>query len=412
MPGGTVLVLSLVLIAGAYGAWSYLSSHDYAVGDLVPEVPERLQRMVGLTERPPVPEATDLDGEAGEFGGARASADRPEQASGPDDRAGDAQSSGGGSAGGALETEQVADLPETSPDMDQPATAPDDGGGGPDLAGNDRAETGPAAGSDAERAASAVPEADAGSGSGTAPAGSARTQAEPAAPEAPEGASGRAETPAPPETGTGATGSSADANGSLDTGDGGAGAGGAPAAPDTGPETEATETAPAETATADTDAAEPTEPASGETNAAAPAPQASPVAAEEGTGPPAVPERGQADSGIPAAPEQTQTAAGDPGDRPDGRSFGADAAAARITLTATARSWVQVRGPDDSLMLTRLLRPGDRYHVPDRDGLTLHTGNAGGLEVWVDGRKVGRLGADGEVRRGILLEPGALQAGG
>ena len=73
---------------------------------------------------------------------------------------------------------------------------------------------------------------------------------------------------------------------------------------------------------------------------------------------------------------------------------------------------MQVRGPDDSLVLTRLLRPGDRYNVPDRQGLTLHTGNAGGLRVMIDGREVGSLGVDGEVRRGILLEPQALSAGG
>ena len=141
----------------------------------------------------------------------------------------------------------------------------------------------------------------------------------------------------------------------------------------------------------------------------------------------------QDDRGIPTVPDRTQTASSGTGDSvtgeratgesvtdgtgaegsgADGRTFGASPANSRVTLVATARSWVQVRGPDDSLVLTRLLRPGDRYNVPDRQGLTLHTGNAGGLQVMVDGQEIGRLGDDGEVRRGVKLEPQALTAGG
>lgn len=407
MPGGTVLVLSLALIAGAYGAWSYLSSHDYSASDLVPEVPERLQRMVGLTERPPVPEATDLDGEAGEFGEARASADRPEGAEVAEGADG-AEGPDGGGPDGALETRQVADLPETSPDMDQPAAAPDDSGTGTGT-GTDVGEGGGAGTAPADDVggaaptAPAAPAADGGSGGD-------RTQAEPAASQAaaPEGATGQP--------------SAADRESAAATET--AGAAGVPAAPEAGTENAGTENAGTDTAgrgesqTDSADAAGRSETASAETAAsstgsaeeAGPPPQED--AGQENAGPPAAPESERAESGIPAAPGQTQTAAAGQGDQPNGRTFGANAADARVTLAATARSWVQVRGPDDSLVLTRLLRPGDRYHVPDRDGLTLHTGNAGGLEVWIDGRKVGRLGDDGEVRRGILLDPGALQAGG
>src|SRR5690606_17729813 len=73
--------------------------------------------------------------------------------------------------------------------------------------------------------------------------------------------------------------------------------------------------------------------------------------------------------------------------------FGVGNRGSRVTLRALADSWVQVQGPDSELLLTRVLRSGDVYLVPDRTDLTLVTGNAGGLEVLVDGRSRGTLGA-------------------
>src|SRR5690606_273472 len=58
---------------------------------------------------------------------------------------------------------------------------------------------------------------------------------------------------------------------------------------------------------------------------------------------------------------------------------------ARVVLHATADAWIQVQGPREELLMTRILRPGDTYMVPDRTDLVLMTGNAGGLEVQLDG---------------------------
>ena len=44
-------------------------------------------------------------------------------------------------------------------------------------------------------------------------------------------------------------------------------------------------------------------------------------------------------------------------------------------------------------------------------GLTLLAGNAGGLEVFVDGVAIPRLGPVGAVRRDVPLEPGRLRNG-
>ncbi len=77
---------------------------------------------------------------------------------------------------------------------------------------------------------------------------------------------------------------------------------------------------------------------------------------------------------------------------------------ARIVLKAKADSWVEVRDPaTKATLLARLLKSGDVYEVPDKPGLELLTGNAGGLVVMVDGQLAPPLGRDGMVRRDIDL---------
>ena len=95
----------------------------------------------------------------------------------------------------------------------------------------------------------------------------------------------------------------------------------------------------------------------------------------------------------------------------DGQVFGAADAPSRIVLVARLESWVQVTDPETNALLTRVLRAGDRYYVPDEAGLSLATGNAGGLDIWVDGRKLPPLGPVGVVRRGIALDPERLVDG-
>ena len=89
-----------------------------------------------------------------------------------------------------------------------------------------------------------------------------------------------------------------------------------------------------------------------------------------------------------------------------------NAVQSRITVRAKTNSWIQVRDEaDDKLMFTRLLRKGNEYNVPDRSGLTLLTGNAGALEILVDGELVPAIGETGQVRRNVLLDPEQLKSG-
>lgn len=83
---------------------------------------------------------------------------------------------------------------------------------------------------------------------------------------------------------------------------------------------------------------------------------------------------------------------------------------ARVVLKALSDDcWIQVRESDGQLVISRLLRRGDVYRVPDRSGLTLTAGNAGALEVTVDGQVVRSLGTSKQVRRDISLDPAKLR---
>ncbi len=57
----------------------------------------------------------------------------------------------------------------------------------------------------------------------------------------------------------------------------------------------------------------------------------------------------------------------------------------RIALRVTAKTWLEVKDGNTSIF-KGLLEPGDEYRLPDRPGLTLHIGNAHGIEVLADGK--------------------------
>ena len=92
-------------------------------------------------------------------------------------------------------------------------------------------------------------------------------------------------------------------------------------------------------------------------------------------------------------------------------TYGAGNTDARVIVRARAESWVQVRGPEGELLLTRVMRPGDRFLAPNRDNLWLMTGNAGALELVVDGQVLPPLGQEGEVLRKLTLDADRLLAG-
>jgi len=80
---------------------------------------------------------------------------------------------------------------------------------------------------------------------------------------------------------------------------------------------------------------------------------------------------------------------------------------ARIVIRATADSWIQIRNTNQSLLFVRVLKAGETYLVPNQPGVSMRTGNAGGLEITVDGKPTPSLGPSGAIRT-VPLEPQTL----
>lgn len=83
----------------------------------------------------------------------------------------------------------------------------------------------------------------------------------------------------------------------------------------------------------------------------------------------------------------------------------------KVMLKAVDYSWIQVTDADGNVIHTQVLNEGEEYQIPQTQGLILRTGNAGGLEIYVDGTKVPSIGEAGEVRRKVQINPEKLLAG-
>jgi hypothetical protein len=82
-----------------------------------------------------------------------------------------------------------------------------------------------------------------------------------------------------------------------------------------------------------------------------------------------------------------------------------------IVLRAKAESWVKVRDRSGQVLLQRVLHAGDTWSVPDQAGLLLSTGNAGGVELLIDGTAAPPLRGAGTIRDSVSLDPYLVLAG-
>jgi cytoskeleton protein RodZ len=98
-------------------------------------------------------------------------------------------------------------------------------------------------------------------------------------------------------------------------------------------------------------------------------------------------------------PEQVQQAAA------------AEGATGKVVLRARLESWVQVTNEKGESIFSRVLRAGETYTVPNEPNLVMTTGNAGGIEIMLDGKKLKSLGSVGLVRRDFPLDPKKLKDG-
>ncbi|MEM0936679.1 MAG: RodZ domain-containing protein [Pseudomonadota bacterium] len=128
-------------------------------------------------------------------------------------------------------------------------------------------------------------------------------------------------------------------------------------------------------------------------------------------------------AGTPSAPEAAFTSAttapgfgSDPGSGSDlgpetELAFAEPGATPRVTedipevmLIAVREAWVRVRAGDGSVLLERIMQPGDSWIVPTADDApTLRTGAAGAVFFTVNGQTFGPAGPDGAVVDQIAL---------
>lgn len=124
-------------------------------------------------------------------------------------------------------------------------------------------------------------------------------------------------------------------------------------------------------------------------------------------------EEGSANEPTPLAPNAgaLSQSAPPPVDLPplSGKSYGAPNGGSRIQLRATQETWLQVRDRSGEIIFTRTLKTGDVYRAPDRPGLKIRTGNAGGLVVVTDGVIGQPMGAEGQVLRDVTLDAPSLR---
>lgn len=82
-----------------------------------------------------------------------------------------------------------------------------------------------------------------------------------------------------------------------------------------------------------------------------------------------------------------------------------------MMVRARADAWIQVRDRAGNVVFNRLLRSGESWPVPlqNRGNLLLTTGNAGGTEILFEGAALPPIGAPGQVRRDLPLDPDRLR---
>lgn len=71
------------------------------------------------------------------------------------------------------------------------------------------------------------------------------------------------------------------------------------------------------------------------------------------------------------------------------------ALASSVELYALQPAWLEVRGPDGTIFLSRTLRAGERYRPEVGAGWTLHAHDGGAFEAYVDGVSIGALSKPG-----------------
>jgi cytoskeleton protein RodZ len=113
---------------------------------------------------------------------------------------------------------------------------------------------------------------------------------------------------------------------------------------------------------------------------------------------------------VPALPVPTPVPVQVPTPAPPPAAAAPPADQPRITLRAKAEIWTQVRDTRaNQTLISRNMRAGETFVVPNREGLLLSVGNAAMLDVLVDGQPSPNFGNTPGVRRDVPLVPDQLR---
>ncbi|MEM9469435.1 MAG: RodZ domain-containing protein [Pseudomonadota bacterium] len=85
----------------------------------------------------------------------------------------------------------------------------------------------------------------------------------------------------------------------------------------------------------------------------------------------------------------------------------------KIELVVSANSWTEIKDQNGTVILRKILKPGETYEVPQAEegqNLILATGNAGGITIVIDGEKQGVLGTPAQVKKNIPLNSDSLKS--
>ncbi len=80
-----------------------------------------------------------------------------------------------------------------------------------------------------------------------------------------------------------------------------------------------------------------------------------------------------------------------------------------VVIRANEDSWVKVSDGGPKSLKVGILMAGETYTVPNVPGVTLRTGNAGGIDVFVNGKQLAPLGGKGVLVKDVSLDPATLQ---
>lgn len=79
-----------------------------------------------------------------------------------------------------------------------------------------------------------------------------------------------------------------------------------------------------------------------------------------------------------------------------------------VILQTTQESWVKVEDTRGKTVFSRVLVPGDIYYVPGDKKTRGTFGNAGAIDIWVNGELMPKVGANHARKNGVSLDPDDL----